>query len=187
MQDPTQEYYCCTPPCADPSFGWKQSCGHAIPPQLKDCSPPLDPRIPSIWNTYPGWWDDIIDYQNGMKNYSKFCTTDALFVPHQQFVEDQEKNEIPFKIAYAENMRLAYWPGTMPFVGSIDAGEVIGPPGLESVEKLQSSMIWSRNIIAPEKANKHNVLGTKNIGNVFQLKPTSWNQRMIHSNNIQPF
>jgi len=186
MSDQTFHESTCLPPCADPAYGWKGGCGHALAPQLKDCSPPLDPRIPSIWNTYPGWWDDIVQYQYGMHNYSKFAKTDELFLPYQQFVEDQEKDEIPFKIAYAQDLRWNYWPGTTPFVGSVPMGEVIAPPGLESAKKMQAGLTWTHNVIAPQDATPENVMMTENPGNVFQLKPISWNQRMLHSNRTQP-
>ena len=176
----------CVPSCADPAYGWEGGCGHALAPQLKDCSPPLDPRVPSIWNTYPGWWNDIVDYQYGMKHYSKFAKTDDLFIPYQQYVEDQEGDEIPFKIAHAQDLRWYYWPGTTPFVGSIPMGETIAPPGLESAQKMQAALTWTRNVIAPQDATPQNVLGTQNPGNVFQLKPTSWNQRMLHNNATYP-
>lgn len=173
--------------CANPRDGWASTCGHALPPQIRNCQPPLDPRIPSLWNTYPGWWNGIYDYYYGMSNYSKFCENDDKYTTWQGFQEDREGDEIEFKLKDAEKLRWDYWPGTCPLVGTVAQGEVIAPPGTQSVLKMADSVKWIDHVIPPQDATPENVYGTQAPKSVFDLPIGTFNDRMLHKNTIQPF
>lgn len=162
---------------------WTPGCGAALPPQLNTCKPPLDPRVPSVWNTFPGWWDDIYGRYYGMANYSKFCTDDPQYSTWQGFVEDREGDQIPFKLKDAQKLRWDTWPGTCTGVGTVKRGEVIAPPGTQSVLKLAAANAWTKHAVGPDT----DVGRTPQPKSVFDLPTRTFNSRMLHNNTTQPF
>lgn len=152
---------------------WKPSPGNALPPQLIDRNPPS--RLPTISTIFPGWWDEIRDYHYGMNHYNKF--TNHKEMTWEQFKEDQEGNCINFWLNDTDEMRWTYWPGTCPYVGQVNQGEVIAPPGLESVLKMEGETRWAAH-------SQENNPDPKTPRNIFEIPYCPFGKRAIHHSRV---
>lgn len=129
---------------------FKPKCGQAIPPLLNYCYKP-SPNLPNIANTYPGWWSGPYDYYYGMDNYTKHTITDNTYTPYQDMVEQKEGDQIDFYLKDASQLRWNNWPGTTTFVGDVEMGEVIAPPGTESTLKMNENLRWRHHAVPMDK------------------------------------
>ncbi len=156
---------------------FKPSCGQAIPPLTKYCAKP-SAKFPTIENTYPGWWNGPYDYFYGMNNYTKHTKTDDSYVPYQDMVEQNEGNEIDFYLKDAADMRWNNWPGTTTFVGDVEMGEVVAPPGMNSTLKINEGLAWRHHTV-PMKEHECK----QPIQDLWDLAPITRADKTIHYGN----
>ena len=155
---------------------FKPTCGHAIPPLVTHCSKP-SPNLPTIASTYPGWWTGPMDYYYGMHNYTKHTLTDTMLAPFQDMIEQKEGNQIDFYLRNADQLRWNNWPGTTPFVGDIDMGEVVAPPGTESTLKISENLRWTQHAVP---MNNHECQQEQAEQDIWNLTPITRSDKSIH-------